>query len=302
MAREPSGCDGPIELAFDVTKTSTQVKFLGLLGSPDKSDGGLQGVFDWTCQACGAVNRATIGVEPQQAFLSRWSCTSCSRLTLVQFRARAGAEWIAQHTLAVTGKAFHAPPEDAGLAACARARPRTRKRDGQTIFAWIAIPALLGIILLGVMDMRRVSRTSASPHLADSGAPTSTPSTRLEGYWVSEQHDHMLCFEAVDPVSRVGTYTVVSRSSRQADTVPFKILHEEVTGEQVVIRQEPDQLSDASESRMAPASAHAGRPDSATSDVTIYVPRDGRSMTWIDMREGQPVVTMYRNAGETRIP
>ena len=103
--------DGLIELAFDIAKTSGQITFLGLLDRADASGNTLVGLFDWTCQACGAVSQDTVALKPQEEFLAKWPCRSCSRVTLVRFRARAGAEWIAQHTLAVTGNALHIPAE-----------------------------------------------------------------------------------------------------------------------------------------------------------------------------------------------
>jgi hypothetical protein len=306
---ESTTYDGPIELAFDITKASGQIRFLGLLDKPNQSDNELTGLFDWICQACKTVNRDTVTLKPEQPFLTKWSCTHCSRATLVRFRARAGTEWVAQHTLAVTGKSFYSAAEEEQAGVHLRPRGKPPRRGSQTMFAWIAVPSLAVIILLGVLDMRRVSNSVASPRTAQqphreltlSQQRNSTPSSRIVGYWISEARDHVVYFGPIDPVTRTGTYTRVSRGNHQAKTVRFTVFHEETRGDQLVIREEPE----------------AGRPDSAVDrsprpsvspgsseavEVTLNVPRGGETMTRVDIRDGEPVMTVYHSVQDETTP
>lgn len=308
MSDELSNYDIPMELAFDITKTSAQMQFLGLSEKADESDNELTGLFDWTCQACKAVNRDTVAVKPQQVFLAKWTCGSCSRVMLVRFRARAVAEWIAQHTLAVTGKQIDAPPEDPLAAACLAACGKRLQRGRQSILVWIAVSVLVVILLWLVLDVRRIQDSSAASRVSANSAVSgrrhesgpSTPSARLAGYWVSERRDHVLHFSDVDPVRRTGIYTVVYRGDNRGQAVPFKVVHEETAGEQLVVRKE-----NASGERLVVK--HRGaeiayRVQSDIAEVTFNVAKDGESMTRLEIRDGEPVMTTYFNAGETGNP
>jgi len=304
MGEELNNYDVPIELVFDITKTSGQMRFLGLSEKANESGSELVGLFDWTCPTCQAVSRDTVVLKPQQAFSARWTCSSCSRVILVEFRARAVAEWIAQDTAAVTGQAVDAPIQDKQAPACTVGRDKRSSRKMQMTLAWTAVSVLAVIFLLGILDMRRVANSSAAPgdpeKSATSGAkqeqaPT-TPSARIVGYWVSERGDHVLCFSPIDPVLRAGTYTVVSRGDKKTDTVRFKILHEEADGEQLVIQKQG-----VSGQRLVVK--HQGDQiayhlQSEALEVTFNVAKDGKSMTRLDIRDGEPVITVYCNAGE----
>lgn len=288
VPQESNHSDGPVELAFDITRTSEQIRFLGLLDRLRESDNELTGLFDWTCPACGATNRDAVILQPQQAFLAKWSCNSCSQTTLVRFRARASAEWIAQHTLAVAGTSFDASAADA-LIAPQVTSGRKRMPRNQKIFAWVAIPALLAIIVLALANVRRVSPSSASPRASRQEQRASTPSTRVVGYWVSEEKNHVLHFGEIDPVRHTGTYTVVSRHDGQANILHFRVIREEPAGERLVIRIESEIESPEFANR---------RLQTELPDVTLYVPRDARTMKWVDREPGAARTTLYRNAGD----
>lgn len=308
VSNEPNNYDIPMELIFDITKTSGQMKFLGLSERADESDNELAGLFDWTCQACNAGNRGTAVVKPQQAFFAKWTCSRCSRVTLVRFRARAAAEWIAQHTLAVTGKPMDTPPEDPLAAVCVAACDKRLQHRRRILLSWVAVPVLAVILLLALPDMRRIRSSSASPQAAADSASygrrgesaSLTPSARVAGYWISERKDHVVHFSPVDPVLRTGTYVVVYRGDQQGKAVQFKVLHEETAGEQLVIRKES-----ASGERFVVK--HQGdkityRMQSEVTEVTFNVAKDGKSMTRLEILDGEPVMTVYYSAGDTGNP
>jgi hypothetical protein len=300
---EPNKHDGPIELEFDISKASAQVKFLGLLDGPTGSDKELTGLFDWICQECRTVNQDTVTLKPQRLFLAKWSCSGCSQTTLVRFHARAAAEWIAQHTLAVTGKTFDelARDDDEPLGHI-KSRPRPQNA-GQRLFAWVAVPSLCVIILMAVRDVRRIPASSATPQKIEHGLSQSTPSSRIVGYWINESADHVLYFGPIDRVLYIGTYTVVSRGSKRVDTVQFQVIHEEITGEQLVIREEPGEYGKERAKRRMEARNRqmeiigpSGPVERA--EVTLRVSKDGRTMTRVEMWEDEAVITLYHRAGE----
>ncbi|MHC4519913.1 MAG: hypothetical protein ACYTAS_15095, partial [Planctomycetota bacterium] len=155
MSDSSIGHDKSNEVDFDVTKPPESIRFVGLLGPSDESGNRLNGYFDWRCQGCGAGNRDVAVVELQQAFLSRWSCQGCGQTTVVRFRGRANAEWIAAHTLAITGRALcHLSDEESDVASTATAA-HAHRAGNQHVFAWIAVPTLVALILLGLSDIRR---------------------------------------------------------------------------------------------------------------------------------------------------
>jgi hypothetical protein len=307
VPHESTHYDGPIELAFDVTKASGQIKFLGLLDGSKESDNELTGLFDWICQACKSVNRDTVTLKAQQPFLTKWSCAHCSRATLVRFRARATTEWVAQHTLAVTGKAFYATAEEGQASVRLKGRGKPPRQRSQTVFAWIAVPSLAVIILLGVLDMRRIPYSAASSRsgvqrladLAPNEQLNSTPSSRIVGYWVSEARDHVVYFGPIDRVLRTGAYTTAHRGDHRVSTVCFTVIHEEAAGEELVIREEHHTGSRDSNVGDSERSADD---ESRAAEVTLNVPRNGKTMTRVDIRDEQPVMTVYRNAGDAVAP
>jgi hypothetical protein len=304
MPQDLNNDDVPIDLVFDVTKTSLQMKFLGLSEKPEESGNELTGLFNWTCQGCQASNRDTVVLKPQEVFFAKWTCTHCSRVTLVRFRARAVAEWIAQHTAALTRKPVDSPEENPHAALCASIHLKSLGHRRQVILGWAVVPVLAVVILLGWLDLRWTSHSSASRRIqSDSAVPAtglesaaSTPSSRIVGYWVSEQRDHVMHFDPIDPASREGTCTVVSRGDKHVETVPFTIVHEETAGEQLVIRR-------GGQPREKLVIKHSGagidyRMEVESMEMTLNVARDAKSMTRMEIRGGEPVITAYFNAGE----
>lgn len=304
MPHEQSNYDVPIELVFDITKSSGQMKFLGLSQKPNESDNELVGLFDWTCQACGTVSRDIVVLKRHQVFFARWTCSSCLRVTLVRFRARAVAEWITQHTAAVTGKPIDARDQDNRGAICVVCCGK-HPHGTQIAFAWIAVPALAVIILLGLLDMRRVRNSSAAPQASEDSTSSGTrqeqsprtPSARIVGYWVSASKDHVMHFGPVDPVLREGAYIIVHRGGKQPESVRFKVVHEDTAGEQFVIRKEKTGGETLVIQQKGAEIAY--RLQSEAAEVTLNVAQDGKSMTRVEIRDGEPTMTVYSNAGET---
>ena len=304
MPEELGNYDVPIELVFDITKTSLQMRFLGLSEKPEESGNELTGLFDWTCQACHGANRDMVALKPQQVFFAKWTCSSCSRVTLARFRARAMAEWIAHHTAVVTGRPVDAPAQDNRAAASVSSRARSPGHRRQAILEWVAIPAQAVIILLGWLDMRHISHSSASPRTQADATDSrtgqesspSTPSARIAGYWVSERRDHVMHFDPIDPALREGVYTVVYRGDKHVETVHFKVVQEDAAGEELVIRKD-------GQPREKLMIKHNGaeisyRLEAESLDVTLNVAKDAQSMTRLEIRDGEPVITAYFIAGE----
>lgn len=267
----------PTEIVFDVTKAIDDVRFLGLLDRSGASGNKLTGLFDWRCDKCASYNRDATLVEPQQAFLSRWVCRHCEQVTIVRFRARASAEWVAEHALAITGKALCHLAENELVAAGSIVGERPRKQRSQRLFAWIAIPALTMLVILGLSDMRRLAHSSAA--LKDRGALSAQAgaTSRLPGSWLSENGTERLTFSHVDPVSLRGSGVYFPERGRPGERFWFDVTHEDVRGEQVNIR---------------PCREDSGQ----GSEVTIYMPANGGSLTWIDIESGRPIFKVYRRA------
>lgn len=308
VSNETCNHDIPTEIVFDITKPSGQMKFLGLSERASESGNELAGLFDWTCQGCNAVNQDTVVVKPQEVFFAQWTCRSCSRVTVVRFLARAMAEWIAQHTLAVTGRTIDAPPENALAVSCRAACGKRLPPNSHMVLTWILIPVLVVVLLWMVLDMRRVSSSSAAPQTLPNPATSakthtsipSMPSARIVGYWIGEHRDHVLCFGPIDRVQRTGAYSIVYRGDSQGTAVPFRILHEETEGEQIVVRKETP-----SGDRLVVE--HQGdeityRVQSDGSEVTFNVAKDGKSMTCLEVRDGEPVATTYYSVGDAANP
>lgn len=276
------------EISLDVAKPSQQIQFLGFVEGLNESGNDLTGVFDWSCPDCGNRNKDITIIRPQQAFLARWSCGMCAKVTFIRFLARATAEWMAQHALVSTGKA-HDGRGDRSPASphmVAGARPVKRRRQG--LFGWISIPALIIVILMALMDLERPHQSSASSHDSQQGRSASTPSARLHGYWLSQQADHMLCFEHIDPHSRRGSYVRVSRSGQKDGRVAFQVVSEEALGEELVIR----------EFRQAGESGADATPPVPAPEVTLFVPKHQPSMIRMDIQGASPIVTAYRRVDD----
>lgn len=285
--------NGSSEVVFDVTKPTDGIAFLGLLDRSGEPGNKLTGLFDWQCHGCGSLNRDAAMVEPQQAFLSRWLCRHCEQATIVRFRARGSAEWVAEHTLAITGKALCHLAEDELATDAVATETRLRKRASQRLFAWIAIPALLMLVFLGLRDMQSPSSSSASPAAIGQEPQRATALSRLPGLWVSEDGKDQLYFGRLDTASRRGTCVHFSGNRRPGDRFWFDVTHEGPRGEQLVISPWRKHLEGA-EAHISPATD--------VSEATIYIPLQGGALTWIDIQGGRPIFKVYRRVNDRSAP
>ena len=285
MSDEARNCSGPIQITFDVMRASESVAFSGFVDAPRGSDSKLRGLFDWKCRSCGSANQDVLTFKPQQAFLIRWACPHCAQVTVVQFRSRAMAEWMTQRTLPTKGKAFCDLAEGEAVV---QGRPGNRariRRRSQRLFGWIAVPALMGIIALGLGDWRRLKRCSAFTLGSARERTTASPLARLKGYWFSRAEARVLCFTHVDPLSGLGKYTMVSRQGGPSGEVHFEVIHEEAAGDRITIRAIDGDAKDST--------AGADR-----SEATLYLDKQNGSLIWADIHQGKPVVVVYQRAGK----
>ena len=291
MIDSTTDCHDASELTFDIKKPPEDVTFLGLLDGLGGSGHRLTALFDWKCRECGEVNRDAVVVEPQQGFLARWSCSGCAKVTVLRFRARANADWIAEHTLAVTGSAFCHLAENESVADT-WIGSRRHTAVSQRLFALIAVPALAALVLLGLSDLRRLANLSASPLMGESGMRGSTVLLRLPGSWRSEDGRDELYVSHVDEASQMGTYFRFSENRRPGDCVRFVVLHDDPKQDQLVIRQW----------RVLSGMSHAGISTVAEGEATLRIPLHGESLTWTDSHGGRPVLKVYHRAGDTTTP
>ncbi len=273
------------ELVFDVSKGSEDVTFLGFVTGPERPRNDLVGLFAWTCRQCSCHNRSSTIIQPEQAFLARWLCAGCERVTLVQFRSRASSEWVVQHAVALTGAAF------AETAQAAVVLPKGRRRTGpgqpkrQGVFGLIAIPALALIIILALSDLPSVPlRRGRGPEQSARQAGPA-PSLRLPGCWVSETGDHSLYFGRIDPVSKIGSYVPILKGRPPQPWVRFTIVHEDVAGTELVIR-------DLDESGNAAARA----------ENVLHLPKKGGTLIRVSMAQQPPGLTVYHPVSSKGIP
>jgi len=318
MPEELSHGDVPIEMVFDVADTCGQMKFLGLSQRPDpldddsddESDDELAGLFDWACRACGAANQDSVMLRPQETFYATLTCSHCSRVTLVRFVARSVAEWVVQHTIAMSGKVMNALAKDQSAVACTTGHGRQSGYSRQRVLLWLVVLGLAIIVLLTALNTRRVSKSSAALQtsvtsvLFGGGQKKSqaTPSDRIVGYWISESKDHVVCFTPIDPTQREGAYAIVWPGGRQPDTVRFKVIQEDAAGEQLVVRKEKSGSEKVAVTQKEKGIEITYRVQTEPADVTFNVAKDGKSMTRVELRNGVPVTTIYLNAGDSDNP
>jgi len=289
MSDETMKCSDPIEITFDVTGPSESVAFLGFVDAPCGSESELRGLFDWKCRSCESSNRDILTFKPQQVFLAHWQCPHCSQVTVVKFRSRAMAEWVAQHTLATTGQAFCDLAEDDAVdQTCGRDGRRARRR-GQRLFAWIAVPALIGIIALALGDWRRLKSCSALALRGGREQMTLAPLARLKGYWFSPTESRVLCFTHVNLASGMGKYTMISRQDGPSGEVHFEVVHEEAAADRIIIRA-VDRGPDAATSYAGAGTDHP--------EATLYIDKRNGSLVWAEVRQGKPAVVVYQRAGK----
>lgn len=272
------------EMQFDVAKSSEMITFLGLLDRSDGSGNELTALFDWRCPGCSGSNRDVALIQSFRTFLCGWSCRHCERATLVRFKARASSEWIAQHTLAVTGRSIdHLTEEELPGDVRTSDSPRYQSRN-QRLLAAIAIPALLILIGLGLSDMRRVADSSASPSVSPKESYSPAVVSRLLGRWTSDDGNDTLYFVRIDAREGVGEYTHVFPGARSGQRLYFDVIHTDPRGEQLVIRQWQARTAEEEIDDPLPRVAW---------ESTIHVPLQGHLLTWIDFRTGDPILKVY---------
>ena len=293
MPNPPIDHNESSEVVFDIINPVEGIKFLGLLDHSGEPGNRLTGLFDWQCQRCGSLNRDAVIVDPEQAFISRWLCRHCEKAMIVRFRARGSIEWVAEHTLAITGKALCHLTEEEFAADAAAIEHSVRRRASQRLFAWIAVPALIALVLLGLSDMPRLSDALASPTKSERGLHQSGALSRLPGQWVSEDGKDRLYFGHIDAVSRRGTYVRFFQDRRPGDLFWFDVIHEDPREEKLVIRL----WSEHPDGAKANVSHETG-----SSGPTLYIPQQGGSLTWIDIEEGKPVLNVYRRVDDAPAP
>jgi len=291
MIDSTTGCHDAPELAFDIKKPPEDITFLGLLDGLGGSGNRLTALFDWKCRECGQANRDAVVVEPQQGFLSRWSCSGCAKAMVLRFRARASADWIAEHTLAVNGRALCHLAESESVAG-AENRASGHTALSQRLFALIAVPGLMAIVLFGLSDLRRLTGLLASPLEGELGTRGSTALSRLPGSWESEDGRDQLYVSHVDETSQMGTYIRFSENHRPGDYVRFAVIHEDLEREQLVIQQW----------RVLSSTSQTGISTVVEGEATLRIPLDGQSLTWINARGTRPTLKVYCRVSDTSTP
>jgi hypothetical protein len=276
------------EVVFDVVNPSGPVEFLGLLKGLDGCVRELTGLFHWRCPSCDTVKQDVAIIRPQQPFLARWVCEACSSIIVVQFRARPSAEWITAHSVAITGKALGHLADDEACGHASVGYDKPLRRRCQTLFALIAIPALIGLISLALGDWQRVKSASASHGRGRCAQPALGAFTQLSGYWASDDASHTIYFRHVNPDSHIGMYMRTTRLGDFVRNVRFHITQGVSKGQQLVL-QELHSEADGSG-----AGSDVGQLQSGT---TIYVPKSGESIMRVEMAGGRPVTTTYRRVG-----
>jgi hypothetical protein len=273
------------ELVFDVSKGSEDVTFLGFVTGLEGPRNGLAGLFAWTCRGCSFHNRSSTVIQPEQAFLARWQCTRCKKVTLVQFRSRANAEWVMQHAVAVAGAAFGETAQSGVVVPQRRRKAGPGRPRRQGVFALVAIPALALILVLALSDLHSVPLRRGRGSEQGAGQSGLTPSARLPGCWVSETGDHSLYFGRIDPVSRIGSYVPIPKSHEPQPWVRFTILHEDVDRAEIVIRD-------------LDADGNAA----ARSESVLHLPKQGGTLIRVSMAQQPPVLTVYHPISNKGIP
>jgi hypothetical protein len=288
MSKPAKSRDGLGEIDFDVTKPPEGVKFVGLLDNAGQPGRHLTGLFDWECSKCAAWNRDVAMIEPEQAFLSRWFCRGCGTAQVVRFRARPSVEWVAGHTLAVTGTALCQLAETESGAHLSGKSGKKRRKGGQGAFAWIAVPALVALLWFGLSDMHRLSDPATASALTSSVSGKSGLMPRLRGEWVKGAD--RLCFIYVDEASRSGTYVYFPEGRRPGHCVRFDVVGEDVEEEQLIIRPRSETTSRGA--------SNAGQ-GVRVSEATLHISEEGTSLTWIEIHEGAPILEVYNRVDDT---
>ena len=164
------------------------------------------------------------------------------------------------------------------------------RRRGQGLLAWIAVPALVALIVLLLSDMWRPAASAAAPGGDGVAVRRSVALPRLLGKWMSTDKGHLLCFVHVDPDSLSGTYVQFPRGCRPGWRVRFEVIHEEPEGDRLIIKQWSEDLKGV---KLEPSDG------TSALDVSIYIPPGGQSLTWIEIQGGRPVLKVYERVDDS---
>jgi hypothetical protein len=280
--------DTPAEYVFDIAKPAGLIEFCGLIDGFADPENNLAGSFRWTCAGCGASHHDTAAIQPNQSFLAEWSCDHCGGRFLARFRARPASDWVAQHALAITGRALCRQAER-GVPHQILVPPQGRiRRSGQTVFGWIALPLLAAIIIMGSLDFKRIQASSAKSREGPDSS-SSSPYSWLGGHWISENSSDMLTFCYINAAAGRGAYTRARRDGTQSHVVRFQIVHDEAKDGRLI-------LCESSQS------ANSATPRADWSDAILYVTKNGDSVTRVVTSGGTAVITTYYRQGKPSAP
>jgi hypothetical protein len=168
--------------------------------------------------------------------------------------------------------------------------PRGKGARGQGAFAWIAVPALVALILLSLSESYGPAASTAAPGETAAVPYQSVALPRLPGKWASADKGHLLCFVHVDPIAMSGTYVQFPEGCPPGRRVRFEVIHEDPKGDRLIIKRWSEDLKGAK----TRASNGTG-----ALDVSIYIPPGGHSLTWIEIREGRPVLKVHERVDDS---
>jgi hypothetical protein len=107
---------------------------------------------------------------------------------------------------------------------------------------------------------------------------------------MSADRGHLLCFVHVDPDSLSGTYVQFPEGCPPGQRVRFDVIHEDPKGDRLIIKRSGEDLT----------GGNIGVSDATDAlDVSIYIPLNGRSLKWIEIREGRPVLKVYERVDDS---
>jgi hypothetical protein len=194
--------------------------------------------------------------------------------------------------MAVTGDALCHLAEGECSTDSARFKAGPRRSGGQRAFAWLAIPGLVVLVFFGLSDMRRFARSSVAPVHKEEVTRGSGALSGLHGVWLSDDGHDRLHVNRVDPIMRTGSYVHVTKGHRAGRVMRFSVIYEDPKREQFVLRQWEE-------------SSAASKTDDATVadgwDTALHIRLHGESLTWIDINGDDPIVKVYRRAGNPSI-
>ncbi|MGE5293966.1 MAG: hypothetical protein ACM3VT_03995 [Solirubrobacterales bacterium] len=280
--------DTPAEYVFDIAKPAGRIEFCGLIEGFTGPENNLVGLFRWTCAGCGDAHHDAAAIQPNQSFLAEWSCAHCGGRFLARFRARPASDWVAQHALAITGRALCRQAERGAPQQVLVPPQGKARRSGQKMFGWIALPLLGAIIIVGSLDFKRIQASSAKPQ-ESSGLPSSSPYSWLGGHWISASSGDMLTFCYMNAAAGRGAYTQARRDGTRSRVVRFQIVHDDTKGGRLVLRESSE-------------SADSATPRADGSDAILYVTKNGDSVTRVAPSGGTAVITAYHRQGKPSVP